>query len=72
MALAGVSMTVRKNHLRHSDVRLTLGPYEDEALLPMLDALEKMPRFEPEVSSAAAASDTQKDTQKLGSVSEPC
>jgi len=70
LARAGVAPRVAMEMMRHSDMRLTNVTYTDAGLLPMVDALERLPRFAAvEVKAAAAdcrnpiAERTQKGTQ---------
>jgi integrase len=45
LARAGVSPRVAMEFMRHSDLRLTNKTYTDAALLPMVEAVEKLPGF---------------------------
>jgi len=43
MAAHGVPSTIAKQQMRHSDIKLTMGPYLDTALLPVAGYIEAMP-----------------------------
>ena len=58
LTLAGVSPRVAMEFMRHSDLRLTHKTYTDASLLPLAEAVEKLPRF--------TKDDTQIRTQSLG------
>jgi integrase len=45
LSRSGVAPRVAMELMRHSDMRLTARTYTDASLLPMSDALEKLPRF---------------------------
>ncbi len=45
LSRSGVAPRVAMELMRHSDMRLTAKTYTDAAMLPMSDALEKLPRF---------------------------
>ncbi len=57
LARAGVSPRVAMEMMRHSDMRLTQRTYTDAALLPMTDALEKLPRYAAAVRLEATGTD---------------
>ena len=71
LARGGVAPRVAMELMRHSEMRLTMKTYTDAALLPTIDAIERLPRFElPAVEKRpalgrqdAAESGTQKGTQ---------
>jgi integrase len=70
LELAGGSLQVRQELLRHSDPRLTAGTYMDTTRLETADLIEKLPNF-----LGGTKTDTQLDTQTTGagghSVSQP-
>ena len=57
LALAGTAPRVAMEVMRHSDMRLTSKTYTDAGLLPLADAVTKLPSF--------AASDTVRLTKRL-------
>jgi integrase len=61
LELAGASVQVRQELLRHSDPRLTTGPYMDATRLETASLIEKLPDFTDETKT-----DTQLDTQTTG------
>jgi integrase len=61
LELAGASVQVRQELLRHSDPRLTTGTYTDTTRLETASLIEKLPDFMSE-----AATGTQPDTQATG------
>jgi len=46
LARAGIQPRVAMELMRHSDMRLTNKTYTDAALLPMAEALERLPRYD--------------------------
>jgi hypothetical protein len=46
LARGGVAPRVAMEMMRHSEMRLTMSTYTDAALLPMADALDRLPSFE--------------------------
>jgi integrase len=64
LELAGGSLQVRQELLRHSDPRLTAGAYMDTTRLETAGLIEKLPDFLEEKKT-----DTQLDTQKSGASS---
>jgi integrase len=64
LELAGASVQVRQELMRHSDPRLTTGPYTDTTRLETASLIEKLPDFMGE-----KATDTQLDTQTTGASS---
>src|SRR3954467_3423684 len=53
LASSGVAPRVAMELMRHSDMRLTAKTYTDSSLLPMADAVEKLPRYDnPKMISA--------------------
>jgi hypothetical protein len=74
LARGGVAPRVAMELMRHSEMRLTMSTYTDVALLPMADALERLPRFEVAAAGQQTAasgcqnpaeSGTQKGTQNV-------
>ena len=47
LALAGTAPRVAMEAMRHSDIRLTTKTYTDTGLLPVSDAVAKLPSFTP-------------------------
>ena len=45
LALAGTAPRVAMEAMRHSDMRLTTKTYTDAGLLPLFDAVTKLPSF---------------------------
>ena len=45
LALNDVDPQVRQEIMRHSDIRLTLDVYTDKPMLPLVEAIEKLPVF---------------------------
>ena len=45
LALSDVNPQVRQEIMRHSDIRLTLDVYTDKPMLPIAEAIEKLPVF---------------------------
>jgi integrase len=64
LELAGGSVQVRQELMRHSDPRLTTGPYTDTTRLETASLIEKLPEFMGEKNT-----DTQLDTQTTGASS---
>jgi integrase len=60
LELAGASVQVRQELMRHSDPRLTTGPYTDTTRLETAGLIEKLPDFLDEKNT-----DTQLDTQTI-------
>lgn len=52
---AGVSPRVAMEFMRHGDLRLTNKVYTDASLLPLHEAVEKLPRFTAEASGVLTA-----------------
>ena len=65
LALAGTAPRVAMEAMRHSDIRLTTKTYTDTGLLPVSDAVVKLPSFtRPQVK------DSQRDSQSLPRASQ--
>jgi hypothetical protein len=60
LALAGVAPRVAMEAMRHSDIRLTTKTYTDADMLPVTDAVAKLPSF-----METKAADSQIDSQSL-------
>ena len=60
LALAGTAPRVAMEVMRHSDMRLTSKTYTDAGLLPLADAVTKLPSF-----ADSDAVDSQRDSQSL-------
>jgi len=60
LALAGTAPRVAMEAMRHSDIRLTTKTYTDTGLLPVSDAVAKLPSF-----TRSQAKDSQRDSQSL-------
>ena len=45
LAIGGIDSQIRKEMMRHSDIRLTTGTYTDASQLPIAAAVGKLPRF---------------------------
>ena len=65
LALAGIAPRVAMEAMRHSDIRLTTKTYTDTGLLPVADALAKLPSF-----TRSQAKDSQRDSQSLPRASQ--
>ena len=52
LALNDVDPQVRQEIMRHSDIRLTLDVYTDKQMLPIAEAIEKLPMFRKPVKDA--------------------
>lgn len=50
-ARAGVGARITMEMMRHSDMRLTMKTYTDAMALPMMDALDRLPRFDVKMRS---------------------
>ena len=67
LALAGTAPRVAMEAMRHSDIRLTTKTYTDTGLLPVSDAVVKLPSFtRPQVK------DSQRDSQSCPALIKPC
>ena len=64
LSRAGVSPRVAMEMMRHSDMRLTMKTYTDAVMLPMVDAMERLPRYEPVEQLAATGTDGAEWTEK--------
>ena len=60
LALAGTAPRVAMEVMRHSDMRLTSKTYTDAGLLPLTDAVTKLPSF-----TDSDTADSQIDSQSL-------
>jgi Phage integrase family len=65
LALAGTAPRVAMEAMRHSDIRLTTKTYTDTGLLPVSDAVAKLPSF-----TRSQAKDSQRDSQSLPRASQ--
>jgi hypothetical protein len=65
LALAGTAPRVAMEAMRHSDIRLTTKTYTDTGLLPVSDAVAKLPSF-----SSPQGKDSQRDSQSLPRASQ--
>ncbi|HWL53230.1 MAG TPA: site-specific integrase [Chthoniobacteraceae bacterium] len=68
LALAGTAPRVAMEVMRHSDIRLTANVYTDAGLLPVSDAVTKLPSFGEKSDPPAALVDSQDspiDSQKM-------
>jgi len=68
LALAGTAPRVAMEVMRHSDIRLTANVYTDAGLLPVSDAVTKLPSFGTKVATSMdtpAAQASQIDSQKM-------
>jgi len=67
LALAGTAPRVAMEAMRHSDMRLTTKTYTDTNLLPVSDAVLKLPSFlnSPEKDSQGDSQNSQIDSQKM-------
>jgi hypothetical protein len=50
LGLRGVDPQTRQEMMRHSDIRLTLDVYTDKPMLPVAQAIEKLPSFARQVA----------------------
>jgi Phage integrase family len=67
LALAGTAPRVAMEAMRHSDIRLTTKTYTDTGLLPVSDAVAKLPSF-----SRSQAKDSQRDSQSCPELVMTC
>lgn len=56
MALAGTAPCIAMEIMRHSDMRLTTKTYTDAVMLPVYDAITKLPSFAPIENGVSKAS----------------